>query len=135
MYVLSQKQGNVRGTHRSRASNCEGTRLTALIVWLPFLFAVALELPQDHREMYVLKTAPSRAPARLILNARRPGFDIPDGVFRQGNRPGESDAGASLQGKANGHFTSFVSHEKFIGRCGLSPRAFWSRGSMASSII
>ncbi|CAM9325607.1 unnamed protein product, partial [Laminaria digitata] len=47
----------------------------------------ALELDQDHRETYVLKTTQSRAPARLILNARRPGFDIPDGVTKPTDSP------------------------------------------------
>ncbi|CAN0079411.1 unnamed protein product [Pylaiella littoralis] len=35
-----------------------------------------LELSQDPQETYVLKTAQWRKPPRLVLNARRPGFDL-----------------------------------------------------------
>eukprot|EP00752_Nemacystus_decipiens_P007824 g6989.t1 len=42
-----------------------------------------LELSQDPRESYVLKTTKWRMPPRLVLNARRPGFDLPEGVHHQ----------------------------------------------------
>ncbi|CAM9610603.1 unnamed protein product, partial [Sphacelaria rigidula] len=38
----------------------------------------ALELGQDPREIYVLKTTQWRQPVRLVLNARRPVFDLPE---------------------------------------------------------
>ncbi|CAM9718290.1 unnamed protein product, partial [Ectocarpus fasciculatus] len=43
----------------------------------------ALELSQDPREMYVLKTAQWRMPPRLVLNARRPGFDLSEDVLQK----------------------------------------------------
>lgn len=39
-------------------------------------FPAGLELSQDPQETYVLKTAQWRKPPRLVLNARRPGFDL-----------------------------------------------------------
>ncbi|CAM9874990.1 unnamed protein product [Ascophyllum nodosum] len=42
-----------------------------------------LELGQDPREIYVLKTKQWRMPPRLVLNARRPGFDLPGNAYGQ----------------------------------------------------
>lgn len=47
------------------------------------LAMTALELSQDPREMYVLKTAQWRMPPRLVLNARRPGFDLSEDVLQK----------------------------------------------------
>lgn len=45
----------------------------------PCFYRAGLELSQDPREMHVLKTAQWKMPPRLVLNARRPGFDLQAG--------------------------------------------------------
>ena len=58
-----------------------GFQVTPLlcVAFLPFIL-LGLELSQDPRESYVLKTTKWRTPPRLVLNARRAGFDLPEGV-------------------------------------------------------
>lgn len=53
---------------------------------VPVMTCPALELGQDPREIYVLKTTQWRQPVRLVLNARRPVFDLPEGGY---SRPGK----------------------------------------------
>jgi len=52
-------------------------------VCFPVLLVLAgLELSQDPRELYVLKTTKWKLPPRLVLNARRPGFDLQEGAHQ-----------------------------------------------------
>ena len=52
----------------------------ALLPWWLCFCCAGLELSQDPRELYVLKTTKWRLPPRLVLNARRPVFDLQEDV-------------------------------------------------------
>lgn len=72
-------------------------KFPAFLVLMSHLFFLvitcpALELGQDPREIYVLKTTQWRQPVRLVLNARRPVFDLPEGGYsRQGKRVNDNN--------------------------------------------
>lgn len=81
-----------------------------------------LELGQDPREMYVMKTTQWKHPPRLVLNARRPSFDLPDGGFaRQGkgmeDTPGSGTSAGNMSslrsGGGGGGRRCFISEERF----------------------